>query len=74
MKATSTLSRLLQFVEYLKRDRATIKQLAERFDMSQRTAYRYIKHIESAGISIDKDASQKWFIFESPEQSQNVNY
>lgn len=63
MKVTSTLSRLLQFVEYLKKDRATIKQLAERFDMSERTAYRYIKHIDSAGISIDKDASQKWFIF-----------
>jgi len=65
MKITSTLSRLLQLIEYLKKDRASIKELAERFDMSERTVYRYLKHIDNAGLPVDKDATQKWFIFEN---------
>lgn len=39
----SKLLRMLQVIEYLKANRSSYIQLARRFDMSERTARRYIQ-------------------------------
>src|SRR5690606_15057718 len=67
------LLRLFQIIAVLKAGHWTIRQLAERFDTSERTIYRYIKLLEEVDFLIEKDFDNRYFIITSdddPSQSQ----
>jgi proteasome accessory factor C len=67
------LLRLFQIIAVLKSGHWTIKQLAERFDTSERTVYRYIKLLEEVDFLVEKDFDNRYFIITSeddPSQSQ----
>jgi len=67
------LLRLFQIIAVLKAGHWTIKQLAERFDTSERTIYRYIKLLEEVDFLVEKDFDNRYFIITSeddPSQSQ----
>lgn len=61
------LLRLFQIIAVLKTGRWTIKSLAERFDTSERTIYRYIRLLEEVELLIEKDFDGKYFIHNSNE-------
>jgi predicted DNA-binding transcriptional regulator YafY len=67
------LLRLFQIIGILKAGHWTIRQLAERFDTSERTIYRYINLLEEVDFLIEKDFDNRYFIITSeddPSQSQ----
>ena len=67
------LLRLFQIIAVLKAGHWTIKQLAERFDTSERTIYRYINLLEEVDFLVEKDFDNRYFIITSdddPSQSQ----
>ncbi len=67
------LLRLFQIIAVLKSGHWTIKQLAERFDTSERTIYRYINLLEEVDFLIEKDFDNRYFIITSeddPTQAQ----
>ena len=67
------LLRLFQIIAVLKAGHWTIKQLAARFDTSERTIYRYIKLLEEVDFLIEKDFDNRYFIITSdddPTQAQ----
>lgn len=67
------LLRLFQIIGVLKGGHWTIRQLAERFDTSERTIYRYINLLEEVDFLVEKDFENRYFIITSeddPSQSQ----
>ncbi len=67
------LLRLFQIIAVLKSGHWSIKQLAERFDASDRTIYRYINLLEEVDFLIEKDFDNRYFIITSeddPTQAQ----
>jgi predicted DNA-binding transcriptional regulator YafY len=62
------LLRLFQIIAVLKTGRWTIKSLADRFDTSERTIYRYIKLLEEIELLIEKDFDGKYFIHSSQDE------
>ncbi len=67
------LLRLFQIIAVLKSGHWTIRQLAERFDTSERTIYRYINLLEEVDFLIEKDFDNRYFIVTSdddPTQTQ----
>lgn len=67
------LLRLFQIIAVLKTGHWTIRQLAERFDTSDRTIYRYLKLLEEVDFILEKDFDNRYFIITSeddPSQSQ----
>jgi proteasome accessory factor C len=67
------LLRLFQIIAALKSGRWTIKHLADRFDTSQRTIYRYVNLLEEVNFLIEKDFENRYFIITSeddPTQTQ----
>jgi proteasome accessory factor C len=67
------LLRLFQIIAVLKSGHWTIKQLAERFDTSERTIYRYIHLMEAVDFLVEKDFDNRYFIITSdddPSQAQ----
>lgn len=67
------LLRLFQIIAVLKTGHWTIRQLAERFDTSERTIYRYINLLEEVDFLIEKDFDNRYFIITSdddPSQAQ----
>lgn len=67
------LLRLFQIIAVLKGGHWTIRQLAERFDTSDRTIYRYINLLEEVDFLIEKDFDNRFFIITSeddPSQAQ----
>jgi proteasome accessory factor C len=67
------LLKLFQIIAVLKSGHFTIKQLAERFDSSGRTIYRYISLLEEANFLVEQDFQNRYFIATSeddPSQSQ----
>lgn len=67
------LLRLFQIIAVLKAGHWTIRQLAERFDTSERTIYRYINLLEEVDFLIEKDFDNRFFIITSdddPSQAQ----
>ena len=67
------LLRLFQIIAVLKAGHWTIRQLAERFDTSERTIYRYINLLEEVDFLVEKDFDNRYFIITSeddPSQSQ----
>lgn len=61
------LMRLFQIIAVLKSGHWTIQQLAERFDTSQRTIYRYINLLEEVDFLIEKDFQNRYFIITSDD-------
>lgn len=67
------LLRLFQIIAVLKSGHWTIKQLADRFDTSERTIYRYLNLLEEVDFLIEKDFENRYFIITSdddPTQAQ----
>lgn len=67
------LLKLFQIIAVLKSGHFTIKQLATRFDSSERTIYRYITLLEEASFLIEQDFQNRYFIATSeddPSQAQ----
>lgn len=67
------LLRLFQIIAVLKTGHWTIRQLAERFDTSERTIYRYIKLLEEVDFLLEKDFENRFFIIttdDDPTQAQ----
>jgi proteasome accessory factor C len=67
------LLRLFQIIAVLKSGHWTIKQLADRFDTSERTIYRYIKLLEEVDFLLEKDFENRFFIItteDDPTQAQ----
>ena len=67
------LLRLFQIIAVLKSGHWSIKQLAERFDTSERTIYRYINLLEEVDFLIEKGFDNRYFIVTSeddPTQAQ----
>lgn len=64
---------LFQFLAVLRASRWTIKQLAERFDCSLSTSYRYLDLLEEAGFCVEKDFHKRYFVMtteDDPVQAQ----
>ena len=61
------LMRLFQIIAALKSGHWTIQQLAERFDTSVRTIYRYINLLEEVEFLIEKDFNNRYFIVTSDD-------
>jgi proteasome accessory factor C len=67
------LLKLFQIIAVLKSGHFTIKQLAGRFDSSERTIYRYIQLLEEANFLVEQDFHNRYFIATSeddPSQAQ----
>ncbi|WP_276369324.1 WYL domain-containing protein [Chryseolinea sp. H1M3-3] len=67
------LLRLFQIIAVLKSGHWTIKQLADRFDTSDRTIYRYINLLEEVDFLLEKDFENRFFIItteDDPTQAQ----
>ena len=67
------LLRLFQIIAVLKSGHWTIKQLADRFDTSERTIYRYINLLEEVDFLLEKDFENRFFIIttdDDPTQAQ----
>ena len=67
------LLRLFQIIAVLKSGHWTIKQMADRFDTSERTIYRYLKLLEQVDFLLEKDFDNRYFIITSeddPSQTQ----
>ena len=67
------LLRLFQIIAVLKSGHWTIKQLADRFDTSERTIYRYINLLEEVDFLLEKDFDNRFFIIttdDDPSQAQ----
>jgi proteasome accessory factor C len=68
------LMRVLELIALLKGRGKTIGEMAERFDMSERSIYRYIKLLESVGFVVDKDFHNRYFIFTSEDEPGSTNF
>ena len=67
------LLRLFQIIAVLKSGHWTIRQLADRFDTSERTIYRYINLLEEVDFLLEKDFENRFFIIttdDDPTQAQ----
>lgn len=67
------LLKLFQIIAVLKSAHLSIKELALRFDSSERTIYRYLSLLEEANFLVEQDFRNKYFIATSdddPSQSQ----
>jgi proteasome accessory factor C len=67
------LLKLFQIIAVLKSGHFSIKQLAARFDSSERTIYRYVTLLEEANFLIEQDFQNRYFIATSeddPSQAQ----
>ena len=62
------LLRLLQIIAVLKTGKWTIKHLAQRFDTSERTIYRYLKLLEEVDFPLEKDFDNRFFIATSEDE------
>ena len=62
------LLRLFQIISVLKTGRWSIKSLAQRFDASERTVYRYIKLLEEVEFLVEKSFDNKYFIHSSEDE------
>jgi proteasome accessory factor C len=61
------LLRLFQIIAVLKSGHWTIQQLAERFDTSPRTIYRYLNLLEAVDFLVEKDFENRYFIITSDD-------
>ena len=67
------LLRLFQIIAVLKTGHWSISQLAQRFDTSERTIYRYLNLLDEVDFLLEKDFDNKFFILttdDDPTQAQ----
>ena len=67
------LLRLFQIIVVLKTGHWSISQLAQRFDTSERTIYRYLNLLDEVDFLLEKDFDNKFFILttdDDPTQAQ----
>jgi predicted DNA-binding transcriptional regulator YafY len=55
---------ILQAAKMLMHDRYTLKQLANHFDTSERSIYRWMNTINEIGWPVERDFNGKFFIVE----------
>lgn len=60
--AAAKLLRCLQIINFLKNGRYSIQQIADRFDISERTVYRYLHIFEEVGLQLEQDFNNKFFL------------
>lgn len=68
------LMRVLELIALLKGRGKTIEELSQRFDMSERSIYRYIKLLEEVGFVIDKSFKNHYFIFTSDDEPGSTHF
>ncbi len=68
------LLRLFQIIAVLKSGHWTIKQLADRFDTSERTIYRYLNLLEEVDFLIEKDFENRYFIITSEDDPLQAQF
>lgn len=60
---------VLKMARDLGKERLTLSQMIQRYAVSERTVYRYMKYIEEADYCIDQDFHKRFFIHDyTPEQ------
>jgi Fe2+ or Zn2+ uptake regulation protein len=69
-----TLSKALSMIESLKSSRFSLKRLADNFDMSERTVYRYLETFEQVGLLVEKDFEGRFFIIEIESTKTPTNH
>ena len=68
------LMRVLELIAVLKGRGKTIDELSQRFDMSERSIYRYLRLLEEVGFVIDKSFKNHYFIFTSDDEPGSTNF
>jgi predicted DNA-binding transcriptional regulator YafY len=68
------LLRLFQIIATLRSGRWTVDQLAERFDTSTRTVYRYLKLLEEVNFQVEKDFEDRYFIITSDDDPASAQF
>jgi predicted DNA-binding transcriptional regulator YafY len=68
------LLRLFQIIAVLKSGHWTIRQLADRFDTSERTIYRYLNLLEEVDFLIEKDFDNRYFIITSDDDPLQAQF
>lgn len=63
--AQAKMMKLMQMITMLQSSRFTIVELAQRFDQSERSVYRYLNILEVLDFPIEKDFDGKFFICET---------
>lgn len=53
---------ILKMTRDLGKEKLTIRQMARRYDVTERSIYRYLKYIEEADYCIDQDFYKRFFI------------
>jgi predicted DNA-binding transcriptional regulator YafY len=72
MAAQPKLKRLLEMMELLRPPGISLHRFAAHFEVSKRTAERYVQLFEEAGLCCEKDATGRYFLFEPFSNSVNV--
>jgi predicted AAA+ superfamily ATPase len=60
--AQGRMMRFLEIIALLHNARWKVTDLAKRFDLSERTIYRYFDIMETLDIAIEKDFNDNWFL------------
>lgn len=60
--ANGKMLRVFQFAKYIQSGHFTVENLMEKFDISERTVYRYFNLLETIDFEIDKDFEGKYFV------------
>lgn len=68
------LMRVLELIALLKGKGKNIGEMAAKFDMSERSIYRYLNLLEAVGFVIDKDFHNRYFIFTSDDEPGSTNF
>jgi proteasome accessory factor C len=71
--APGMLLKLFELIAILKASHWTIKKLCERFEVSKSSMYRYIELLEQAGLCVERDFHDRYYIMttdEDPVQAQ----
>jgi len=68
------LLRLFQIIAVLRSGHWTIRQLADRFDTSERTIYRYLNLLEEVDFLIEKDFENRYFIITSDDDPMQAQF
>jgi predicted DNA-binding transcriptional regulator YafY len=68
------LLKLFQIIAVLKSGHFTVKQLAQRFNASERTIYRYINLLQEADFLIEQDFHNRYFIVTSDDDPLHAQF
>lgn len=60
-----SLISILKMIKLLQSKHYSVKELKSRFEISERTIYRYLKIMEEAEYMIEKDFEKRYFIIKN---------